>query len=361
MKKTIITLVTLTAAGLSGVALAADSATDGKPQGGPGGGFGPEARQRMLERFDKDGDGQLSDAERETMRAEIGQRGGPGGPGGPGGERGKFFETADKNGDGKLTQDEAPPELWARISKADADGDQAVTREELGAAMRGRGGPGGPGGSRPDFESLDKNSDGKITQDEAPAEAWDRMAQADTNEDGAVTKEELGAMMSQRGGPAGPGGPKGPGGRGNLFEKNDKNGDGKISQDEAPAEAWARLSQADKDGDNAVTREELGAMMRERGGPGGPGGPDGGKGRRGPGGPGSPGVDTAQMFQSLDKNADEKLTEDEVPPNVWKKMSEADTDGDGAVTKAELEASNAKGPGGPGRKKPEEKTSEAQV
>ncbi len=37
----------------------------------------PEARARMLARFDRNGDGQLDDAERAAMRAEFGGRGGP--------------------------------------------------------------------------------------------------------------------------------------------------------------------------------------------------------------------------------------------------------------------------------------------
>jgi len=43
------------------------------------------------------------------------------------------------------------------------------------------------------FDELDKNKDGKVTQDEA-GDAWKFLSKADTNGDGAITKDELQAM-----------------------------------------------------------------------------------------------------------------------------------------------------------------------
>jgi len=83
----------------------------------------------------------------------------PGGPGGQRGGRGRLFERADANGDGKLTKDEMPERMREHLLEADADGDGAVTREELDAAReRGDWGPrGGPGrggpGARPETEA----------------------------------------------------------------------------------------------------------------------------------------------------------------------------------------------------------------
>lgn len=72
---------------------------------------------------------------------------------------------------------------------------------------RGQGpGRGGPPSARPlpaMFERWDANEDGKLTQDEVPEMAWNRLSQADTDGDGMVTRDELAAMMQQRGG--GPG------------------------------------------------------------------------------------------------------------------------------------------------------------
>jgi large subunit ribosomal protein L28 len=41
------------------------------------------------------------------------------------------------------------------------------------------------------LKTLDKNGDGFITQDEVPAEAWERMKKADKNGDGKISAEEL--------------------------------------------------------------------------------------------------------------------------------------------------------------------------
>lgn len=56
---------------------------------------------------------------------------------------GRMFKQFDKNKDGLLTADEVPERAWQRISKADANGDAAVSRDELRAACRKRRGPKG--------------------------------------------------------------------------------------------------------------------------------------------------------------------------------------------------------------------------
>lgn len=47
------------------------------------------------------------------------------------------------------------------------------------------------------FDELDKNKDGKITADEA-GDAWKFLSKADTNGDGAVTKDEFETMHQHR-------------------------------------------------------------------------------------------------------------------------------------------------------------------
>lgn len=83
-----------------------------------------------------------------------------------------------------------------------------------------------------------------------------------------------------------------------LVKQFDKDGDGKLSPEEAKAAREARqaemLKQFDKDGDGQLSEEERAAMPKPPRGPGGPGGKEGkggkgGKGGRpGPGGPGGP-------------------------------------------------------------------------
>ncbi len=70
---------------------------------------------------------------------------GPGG-GGAGFDRGAFFTSMDKNGDGKLSGDEIDERMQSRVPEMDKDKDGAISKEEfLSAPRRGPGG-GGPGG-----------------------------------------------------------------------------------------------------------------------------------------------------------------------------------------------------------------------
>ena len=111
-------------------------------------------------------------------------------------------------------------------------------------------------------------------EDEVPERAWERMSKADKDGDGAVTEDELKAAWKGRGG--GPG--KGPGGPGAMFERMDKNGDGKLAEDEVPAEMWAKVSKADEDADGLVSKQEMEKVFANRKGKG-----KGGQGEKGDG------------------------------------------------------------------------------
>jgi len=92
-------------------ALAGNQAEGGPGEGQPGGGrrgrFNPE---EMLKQFDKNGDGQLDEEEREAGRAAMAERfrgmGGPGGTGMPGFNREEMLKRFDTNGDGELDETE---------------------------------------------------------------------------------------------------------------------------------------------------------------------------------------------------------------------------------------------------------------
>jgi len=148
------------------------------------------------------------------------------------------------------------------------------------------------------IDRFDKNKDGKVTKDEAPAQAWERLEKAGAVKNGAVTRESLQALApkmpqqlqkkpEERARPAKPDGspsqrPWGGGQPPNapqLFERLDKNKDGKLSKDEIPAPMWERLEKAGAVKDGAVSkeglesslknmREEMQKRMQERGGPG---------------------------------------------------------------------------------------------
>jgi len=87
----------------------------------------------------------------------------------------------------------------------------------------------------------------------------ERLLQADADGDGAVSKSELEELRKKLAGRAGGPEPGGRGGRnpGQMFDRMDRNGDGKLSKDELPERLAERLMRADTDGDGAVSKEEV--------------------------------------------------------------------------------------------------------
>ena len=117
-----------------------------------------------LKKLDRDGNGKLT---QEELRPQFGGPGGFGGRGGPG-----FVERAmrmDRNKDGKIDKSEMPEPMQRMFERLDANGDGAIDKAEVEAAaeriQRGRGGPprdGGRGdrpggrGGRPDGSGGDR-------------------------------------------------------------------------------------------------------------------------------------------------------------------------------------------------------------
>lgn len=182
-------------------------------------------------------------------------------------KRGQIFQRLDKNGDGQLTQDEVPERLWERLVQADTDGDGAISKDEAKAARK--------------QHMKRRGQRGRRAQ--RPAARGQRMvvlSRFDTNQDGALTGLELAdaqaAISSMQQHPAaerGQGGKRGQRGRGGrrgkrkpgkLFEKFDKDGDGALTADEVPEKLWERISKADADGDGKVTKDELKAAHEAR-------------------------------------------------------------------------------------------------
>lgn len=109
------------------------------------------------------------------------------------------------------------------------------------------------------FKAFDKNSDGVISGDEMNSAEYLKVLDADKN--GTLTRDE--ALQSVRkaqnlvGGDADTGG---------LFKRLDKNGDGKLTEDELPNKRWFNGLDANKDG--SVTLDEAVktlASLRKRG------------------------------------------------------------------------------------------------
>lgn len=169
----------------------------------------------------------------------------------------KVLKSLDRNNDGKLTEDELRP--------------TEMRRPEGRGEERGEGPRRGPAedDTVAQLMAFDKNADGKLSKEELPERMQAILVRADANKDGFVTREELAALSA-----AGPGGGRREGGRGEP-------GRGEFGR---------------------------GGEGRGPGGPGGQGGPGGGFGR---GGFGNPAAMLDRWFE-FDTDKDGKLSREEL-------------------------------------------------
>jgi Ca2+-binding EF-hand superfamily protein len=163
--------------GMAGTTLAQPGAGGRRP-------LPPEARERVLEQFDADGDGQLNEAERQAARAGFEARRAE--------KRAELLERFDADGDGELNETE-----------------RAAAREEIGPGLKERFGGrhgrhhGGRDGERHEafrrhmLERFDTDGDGTLSEAErAEARAFAQQKKAelveqfDADGDGRLTGEE---------------------------------------------------------------------------------------------------------------------------------------------------------------------------
>jgi Ca2+-binding EF-hand superfamily protein len=145
----------------------------------------PEFIKPMLEGADANGDGAIDRNELATVAENMRNRiRGPGGfPGGPGGPRGAGgfadrpfdanqmtgrFLQYDRNGDGKLSANEVPPQAMGMLQGGDQNGDGAIDAAEMqvimrrmGERARGLGAGIGPGGNNDGAQGRDNVGRGR--------------------------------------------------------------------------------------------------------------------------------------------------------------------------------------------------------
>jgi Ca2+-binding EF-hand superfamily protein len=254
-----------------------------------------EMRQRMIEEFDADGDGELNDEERQTARETMRERRGGGGRGGRGegrgGERrgGEGRAPEGRGPAGDRADRPAPPDPNALFDEFDADKDGQLSREEftkLTETRRGFMRGGRPQGGRGPREGGDRpgppleRRDGEIDR-QPPLQNQVERPDGPPRGPGEGRRGPRGEGF---GPPPGPGGPegRGPEGRGRrpegqrgpdanrLFDRFDADGDDQLSREEFTNLA-ERLQEM---------RERMGdAGGRRGGGRGGEYGPPGRGGR----------------------------------------------------------------------------------
>lgn len=139
------------------------------------------------------------------------------------------------------------------------------------AAQHMRGGFGG--GTPASFAELDADGSGEVTLEEMQAHRTARLAAVDTNNDGALSKEELIAAAGERSGE------RLERGIDRMLERFDENEDGLLQITEMPQRgdserAQERFEKVDTDGSGGLSEAELEAAKEARGERKGPRGGD---------------------------------------------------------------------------------------
>lgn len=191
----------------------------------------PEMRQKMLDEFDADGDGKLNDDERkqarETMRERRGGpdgqdrpgRGGPQGRRGPSGDRpdpNELFDKFDANGDGQLSREEFMKLTEAQRSRRGGPGPRADRGPRRGPPE---------GADRP---RLRPEGDGPPPR----RGDTDRPRLQDEADRTPLQNQVEGPPRDERGPRFGSGGPEGRPDPNKIFDRFDENDDDQLSREE---------------------------------------------------------------------------------------------------------------------------------
>jgi len=224
MKNRSVTLCLLTATLFAVPAFAEDKPAESTPSPAvPAPGQRP-SREEMIKRFDQDGDGQLNEAERqtvrETMRQKWAERGGMRGP--DGALREKMRQRFDRDGDGQLSEAERQ-EARQAMRKMHRRMHHRMMHHRAHGWHGGRafGGPGGPGfgPQRPLRQAMlkrfDQDGDGQLNEAE----------RGEARKAGEARREKAQEHRKQ------------------LLSRFDGDGDGRLGETERQAmrEAWQKF------------------------------------------------------------------------------------------------------------------------
>jgi len=136
------------------------------------------------------------EAMRHEGRGKHGGRRGGHGFGAPKPE--KMIERFDANKNGQLEAAELPERMQEHIGDIDTSGDGVVSKDELSAHFKAKFAEHAAKfaeRAKQRFDSKDTNHDGSLDQSEIGAEHWAKLSAADANGDQKLTPEELKAAF----------------------------------------------------------------------------------------------------------------------------------------------------------------------
>jgi Ca2+-binding EF-hand superfamily protein len=162
------------------------------------------------------------------------------------------LKSLDRNGDGKLTEDEVRPQMGGRGGRGDGPGETPPpSADEMVQTLM----------------AFDKNGDGQLTRDELPERMHGLFDRADTDKNGVLTVDEIRKAAQAAAAPPARARGEGRGerGRGNppsfmrldpILAALDTNGDGELSAEEIAA-APTVLKKLDTNGDGQLSADEV--------------------------------------------------------------------------------------------------------
>lgn len=220
--------------------------------------------------------------------------------------------------------------------------------------------------ARPSFQALDTDHDAVLSAEEIAA-APAALKTLDKNADGKLTEDEVRPQFGGRG-PGGPGGREGFEGRQRRGDEPgetappsaddmvatlmafDKNGDGKLAKDELPERMQGLFARADTNQDGILTADEIRKSAQTTAAPAGRGrGPEGGRGGERPNF-----MRMDPILAALDSDGNGEISPAEIAaaPTALKKL---DKDGDGRISadEARPQFGGPRGERGPRREGPD--------
>jgi Ca2+-binding EF-hand superfamily protein len=163
-----------------------------------------------------------------------------------GGEGGKKFARFDRDGNGVVSRDEMRTTALEHFTKLDTNKDGKLTLAEIEAGAQNR--------AAERLARDDKNHDGKLSRAEVPNMPDQVFARLDKNSDGVLSAEELQGNPERAEKHAQ-----------KWLERADTDHDGAISRDEAIAAMDRKFGRLDTNNDGVVTAEEAKAAHHGRG------------------------------------------------------------------------------------------------
>jgi hypothetical protein len=280
-----------------------------------------------------------------------------------------LFEQLDSDGNGAVTEAEIPDQhrlLFKRLIRtADADGDGMLSQSELQAGLQPQRPERPleliPEAAKPDeqplaiFTRMDKDRNGQLTEDELPESGrrvWQQfLKNSDNSGDGKLNRFEFSRNYYRIAARVNPSPDQMANMAAAVFQRADKDGDGKVTREEAPAERRQQFMRmlrfADADKDRALSLEEFTKGMRQM-----QGALKDGVAKRDAKKPtderkpadskptdGKPDDEVEQVVQrilQLDANDDGKLGKDEARGPLAKNFRRIDADESGALDRAEI-------------------------